>query len=165
MKENPSVEKVVIVDAVQRCDPAVNDPFGMKPQLAKYSNEVQREILARSELKDKIHIENHTVTCNESTFGSSESKHFDGIHLYGSRGREEFTASLVKILSNVLSIRNSTERVFRENFPRAKPARTSTTENKHYDNSASPQAQSTDKTSDVLQYAVKTFNRFSSFLY
>ena len=101
IKENPSIEKVIIADSVPRFDPASVDPHGLKPKLAQYSNKVQREFAAQCELKENIYVGSHDITANADTFGRKDHAKFDGIHMYGHSGCKEFTASLVNILSNV----------------------------------------------------------------
>ena len=141
----------------------------MKPKLAQYSNKVQREFAAQCELKEKIYIGSHDITANADTFGRKDHAKFDGIHMYGHSGCKEFTASLVNILSNVLAIQPSATRVLRDrdNFLNVKPnikqnAPTSSNDDKTTNSVPEPTAS---KAPNVFRYAVKTFNRFSSFLY
>ena len=169
IRENPSVERVIIADCAPRFDPVAVDPHGLKPKLAQYSNKVLREVVAKSELKEKIHIANHSITGNEETFGRKDVPNFDGIHMYGNSGCKEFTASLIHILSNVLAIRPSVSIMFREvdNFPNKKEYTKTfgSTSAKDDESTKTDQEFSVNKAPNVFRYAVKTFNRFSSFLY
>ena len=60
--ENPSVEKVIIADCIQRWDPKQNDPHGLKPKLAGYSNTVIRNLVMCSASKAKIMIGSHSFS-------------------------------------------------------------------------------------------------------
>ena len=45
IEENKSVEKVIILDRTPRFDTQTEDPFGLKPKLATFGNELCRKIL------------------------------------------------------------------------------------------------------------------------
>ena len=102
--KNPSVEKVVLVDCVPRFDSESCDPSGLKPKLARYSNELSREFVSKSELKDKIVVGKHSMDCNRETYGDEKSPLFDGVHMSGSRGSESYTKSLASILRNITRV-------------------------------------------------------------
>ena len=116
-------------------------------------------------MKDKILIGNHNISMNSETFGMNDSPMFDGIHMHGNGGCKEFTGSLVHMLSNVMVIQPSTTRVFRDNFSTMKPEINIAGGSKDDEQTNSVKKPQDNKTPNVLSYAVKTFNRFSSFLY
>jgi hypothetical protein len=120
-------------------------------------------------MKQKIYIGSHDIMSNADTFGRKDHAKFDGIHMYGHSGCKEFTASLVNILSTFLTIQPSATRVLsdRDNFSNMKTnikqnAPTSSNDDKTTNSVQEPSAS---KAPNVFRYAVKTFNRFSSFLY
>ena len=83
---------------------------------------MHRELAAKCELKERIYIGAHDIVVNEDSFGRKDGSRFDGLHMSGQRGCKMFTASLVNILSKVLTVQPSTTRVFsdEENFPKMK---------------------------------------------
>ena len=169
LRENQSIEKVILMDCIPRFDLRGNDPYGLKPILAKLSNNLNRETINRSGFKDKIVAGVHTIDGNEVNFGNPDETPFDGIHMYGRAGCQNYTQSIIKTLSNQMQIQHVPRDIpsgrrtkkNRESNPRTNglnpsPARPA----------SGPSTSSTTRTtgSSVLQYAVKTFNRFSTFL-
>ena len=104
LKENSSVEKIFLVDCAQRFDVSRNDPFGLKPELAKYNNTIQMDLVKNSPAKEKIMIGNHILNCNDESFGNPADPRFDCIHVYGRFGSAEYTSSLMNILSKSMQI-------------------------------------------------------------
>ena len=101
LKENPSIQHIVLLDRTPRFDPKEVDPAGIKPKLAEYGNALNEKFRDKSAYKDKIFIGKHTFDCNQETFGPSDIKHFDGIHMIGKKGSENYTKILIDVLSHV----------------------------------------------------------------
>ena len=95
---------MIILDRTPRFDTQTEDPFGLKPKLATFGNELCREILKNNIHKDKIEVGIHKISCNADNYGYENDGHVDGIHMYGPRGSEGYTKSLMAILSEKLKI-------------------------------------------------------------
>ena len=173
--ENKSVEKVIIMDCIPRFDFIENDPFGLKTVLAKLSIHLKTELINKSIFKEQIVARAHSIEGNEANYGNPDFTHFDGIHLYGYRGCDTYTKSILHILGNDMNIHKTP----RDIPPRNRSHKTSwkATEARTASNpaasststpspSVAPPGSSTRTSgSSVYQYAVKTFNRFSHFLH
>ena len=61
VRNNPSLQKVVIMEHAPRFDEYNVDPTGLKPELAKYANSTFYQILNSSDLKDRIVIGKHSL--------------------------------------------------------------------------------------------------------
>ena len=105
LKSNPSIDKVLILDQIPRFDPAFRDPSSYKPRLAQYFNDVLRQELTRSSLKDRIfcHTLSLPTTCHEHLYGSPYSTGYDGVHLQGPEGMKFFTMCLCNIFQRVFN--------------------------------------------------------------
>jgi hypothetical protein len=68
--ENKSIEKVILMDCIPRFDLRNNDPFGLRPVLAKFSNNLNRECINKSAMKNKIVVGAHTIDGNEANYGN-----------------------------------------------------------------------------------------------
>ena len=137
--------------------------------------------------KAKIMIGSHSVNSNIDTFGHPDDPHFDGIHMYGPLGTSGYTMSILDIHSCVLNITkpldtippkyrnvNSTQSVGPGQWSVKKTKQV--TDRRHQNSSphvsnipppskaSVPNGPTSSSTPSVLQYAVKTFNRFSHFL-
>ena len=64
------MEKIFLVDCAPRFDVSRNDPFGLKPKLAKYNNTIQMDLVKNSPAKEKIMIGNHILNFNDDSFGN-----------------------------------------------------------------------------------------------
>ena len=53
IKDNPTIEKVILLDRSPRFDALETDPNGLKPELALYGNTLNEEFIAESTFKDK----------------------------------------------------------------------------------------------------------------
>ena len=93
VKVKPSIEKVVLVDCIPRFDHESSHRCGLKSKLARYSNDVQRQIASESEFNDKMIIGNHSMNGNTETYGDKNLPYFDGIHMNGRKGTETYTKS------------------------------------------------------------------------
>ena len=77
------------MDCIPRLDHKSNDPYEMKPKLAEFNNNLNREHVAKSAFKDKIVIGTHIITKNDLNYGNVDNR--DGVHLYGRMGCESYT--------------------------------------------------------------------------
>ena len=111
--------------------------------------------------KDQIEVGIHKISCNADNYGYENDGHVDGIHMYGPKGSEGYTKSLMAILSDKLNIQPGGI-----NFPPARrivkrksnpPAKTNLKEN-----SSNPESRPNNPS--LFHFAVKTFNRFSTLL-
>ena len=186
--ENPTVEKVIILDCIPRYDKNENDPHGMKAKLANYSNSVVKDIVKSSPSNSKIMIGHHSFNCNADTYGNPSVTRFDGIHMNGHMGTSEFTLSILNIISDIIPVTKPLHYIppkMKQTNPvqsagswqtsGRKCRQTSPTQEKQQKSSAPvsntscsttapPVTTTSSSTPTVLQYAVKTFNRFSNFL-
>ena len=104
--KNPNIKKVIILDRIPRFDPPTTDPNGLKPKLSERANEILREELYKSDMKDKIVIEKHFLPkqVQQNLYGNPHHHSFDGIHLRGPDGRNHYTRSLCNILQGAMPI-------------------------------------------------------------
>ena len=105
IKNNPGIEKVILLDRTPRFDLKSADPSGLKSRLSIYGNNVFRDELAKTDFKDKIFIAAHSLPSEpySTVYGDPSVWGFDGIHLYGKDGRKFYTNSLCGILQQVFS--------------------------------------------------------------
>ena len=100
LKDNPHLEK--IMHHAPRYDTQIVDPVGLKPNLANFANNYLLELWLESPLKDKIFIGSHNLDCTGEIrmkrYRDDKSKRYDGVHLYGSAGKEANTESVLNIL-------------------------------------------------------------------
>ena len=113
----------------------------------------------------------HALAGNELNYGNPDNTPFDGIHMYGRMGCEAYTKSITNTLSNLMSIQHVPQDIHPRMAANRKQA--STPAPKGFTQASPPSATgpspcppSSTRTpsSSVFQYAVKTFNRFSTFL-
>ena len=102
IQNHPTLEKVVIMDRTPRCDKRDADPSSIKAQLSKFGNGQYDKLWAESNFKDKIVVGKHQLDCSGETrdrrFGPPTERYFDGIHLRGTSGKEDYTESVLNIL-------------------------------------------------------------------
>ena len=187
ISENPSVEKVVILDYIPRYDANENDPHGLKAKLANYSNSVIKDIVKSSPSNAKIMIGHHSFSCNADTYGNPMETRFDGIHMNGPMGTSGYTLSILNIISDIIPVTkplhhippktrqiNPVQSVQSGQTSERRNQQTSRTQGEQQESSApaastscpstAPATTTTSSAPTVFQYAVKTFNRFSNFL-
>ena len=102
---NPAIETVVIMERTPRFDPPALDPCKLKPELSKYANQVLRDQLQTSYLKDRIVIGTHCLPQQLSTnvLGHPTNRFYDGVHLNGPDGPNYLTRSLCNVLQRILT--------------------------------------------------------------
>ena len=105
--KHPSLKLVTIMEHPPRFDNPDVDPSFLKPKLAKYANDVFRQLWSNSSLKHKIVLGlSQGLECKGKArlaryTRTHDTKH-DGIHLYGVSGRAAFSRSVSVIISSVL---------------------------------------------------------------
>ena len=104
VKLNPNIKKVLILDRVPRFDTKDADPTHLKPFLSHFGNQVLKEELSKSYVKDKVFVAHHSLpqVFQENLFGNQRRRDFDGVHLRGPDGRNHYTRSLCNILQQFL---------------------------------------------------------------
>ena len=106
VQKYPAIEKVLIFDRPPRFDPPSTDPAQLKPRLSDYGNKILREELEKCDVKHKIFICPHSLPndLQQNLYGHPDRRGYDGIHLYGSDGRNHFTRSVCNILQKHMDI-------------------------------------------------------------
>ena len=147
IRSNESIKKVIILEHPPRFDTKDKDPLSLKPEFAKYANNVYTQLWLASNLKDKIVLGKHNLDCNENVrldrFTDRESKRYDGIHMYN--GRNAYTESVLSVLT--LNMSTDGPR------PRTSPSYHSTCPQTKYMNAQKAKSNS--------QYSVPVQNRFT----
>ena len=112
LTRHPQLNKVVILEHSPRHDTNAVDPIGLKPKLAKYANSSFAELWHSSALKDRIMIGKHNLECSgdqlEARYRDDWSGRYDGVHLYGTQGKDAYSSSLCQIIRAALSTSHST---------------------------------------------------------
>ena len=102
LKQQPTLQKVLIMKQIPRHDPKEVDPLGIKTSLSQLFNSTMMEQWMNSPHKERIFIGNHNLECSGASLSSrykcTKTGKFDGIHLYGSSGSKFYTLSMLSIL-------------------------------------------------------------------
>ena len=111
LRNNPNLQKVVIMKQIPRYDTNISDPLEVKPALSDIYNNKLTNMWINSELKDKIFVGSHeTIACTggvrEARYRCTQSGRFDGVHLYGPSGMKTYTNSVMQILREADIISN-----------------------------------------------------------
>ena len=106
VRNNPSLQKVVIMEDAPRFDDYNVDPTGLKPELAKYANSTFYQILNSSALKDRKVIGKHSLECSgniiAARYRDDKNNKYDGVHLNNNFGMRAYTRSVTKVLQTIL---------------------------------------------------------------
>ena len=106
VRNNPSLQKVVIMEHAPRFDEYNVHPTGLKPELVKYANSTFYQILNSSALKDRIVIGKHNLECSGDIIAASyrddKNNKYDGVHMKNNFGLRAYTRSVTKILQAIL---------------------------------------------------------------
>ena len=107
LAKNENLKTVVLMEHAPRYDIPHNDPTGLKPELVKFANNHYQQLLQNSSIKKNILIGKHSLGCPpdmiSAHYQDDRSGRFDGVHLYGSKGKEAYTESVTKIFHSMLS--------------------------------------------------------------
>ena len=103
LKNNPRIEKVVIMKQIPRYDKVDNDPLSIKQALSQIYNTTMTDLWLNSAQKKKIFVGNHELECSggirDSRYKNVLTGAFDGVHLFGSSGGKFYTKSSLNILN------------------------------------------------------------------
>ena len=109
LRDNPKLNKVIIMEHPPRFDNPAVDPISLKPALAKLANTTLGKLWLNSKLKDKIVIGQHSLEssglgdAHNARYVNPITGKYDGVHLYGPTGCKDYTNSLKSILMMALS--------------------------------------------------------------
>ena len=139
-----------------RYDSGSSNPPGLKPYLSQLFNE-HIDQLCNSTQNSKIIIGNHNLECHggvfEARYRNSQSKKFDGVHLYGPSGMKAYTQSVLSILSSAQLVVKTPPRYY-DQFPHAMCPQA------RYQ--AAQKARTDRQKTRATQYSVATQNRYSA---
>ena len=155
IRANKSIKKVILLDCIPRLD------HQLKSNIAVFSNNLNRECIAKSSVGNKMIAGAHTIAENEPNYGKFDSK-ADGIHMHGVKGNEMFTKSILNILSKQMSTFHIPRVIPPSMNKRSSPPGCPTTAPPM--TATRPTTTTSSTGPSVVQFAVKTFNRFSAFL-
>ena len=104
LKTLPNLSKVIIMEHPPRFDIPDVDPTSIKSNLARLANATLGGLWLNSPLKDRIVIGHHSLESSGSGAAhldryQSRSGKYDGVHLYGKTGIQDYTNSVMTILS------------------------------------------------------------------
>ena len=104
--EHPELDTVIIMEHAPRHDISTVDPTGIKAKLAIFANSTFTQLWHSSHMKDKIVVGRHNLKCKDDMINAwykdDWSGRFDGVHMYGSHGRNAYTKSVLQIIKYVL---------------------------------------------------------------
>ena len=120
LEVKPTLHKVIVLKLIPRYDPPSVDPLGLKSDLSKIFNEKLDELCMSSPFQSKVFVGSHNIDCTgamrESRYWFAEfskwafifycryrqtkTGKFDGIHMFGSVGREAYTLNVLNILKS-----------------------------------------------------------------
>ena len=108
LKQNTSLKKVVVMEHPPRFDQTHQDPTSLKPTLVSLANSTLNKLWLNSSLKDKIVIGHHclenvgTGAAHFNRYKDMNTGRYDGVHLYGRTGSDDYTMSVHNILVSAL---------------------------------------------------------------
>ena len=104
LKQHPNLYKLVIFEQPPRFDTPRTDPTSLKSTLARVANATLSELWENSPLKDKICIGRHSLESSGAgavhfeRYENNFTGKYDGVHLYGLTGANDYTNSVKSIL-------------------------------------------------------------------
>ena len=104
--DNPELRKVVIMEHAPRQDPKEVDPTRLKPRLARLANSTLAQLVLNSGMKNKIILGRHNIdiTTPSTVYRDDLTGRYDGVHMYGSQGKEIYTRSVERIFRSILPV-------------------------------------------------------------
>ena len=106
LAENGSLEKVIILKRIFRCDPLRDDPSQIKSKLSDFGNRVLEDIYLSKGCPENISISYQPLECQGalrvSRYGSPSAKNYDGVHLRGKLAVQHYTGSMINVLSDAI---------------------------------------------------------------
>ena len=102
IEQNDSLQKIIILKRMFRCDIEMNGQKQMLQKLSEYGNRVLEDTWLSRGCPDNIAIVGQGLECEGTLktdrFGSLSNGNFDGIHMNGKLGVQHYTGSLINIL-------------------------------------------------------------------
>ena len=97
------LEKVIILRRPPRFDPITSDPLQIKPQLSSLGDATLFDLWCNSSFRNQIIIGEHQIPHllddnHPLVYGHPQSEGYDGIHMYGPKGKSIFQASVAAIM-------------------------------------------------------------------
>ena len=108
--DNPELRKVVIMEHAPRQDPPEIDPTQLRSKLAKLANTTLAQLVHSSGLQDRISVGRHSLDSANNipskVYRDDITGKYDGVHMYGSHGKDLFTKSVARIIQSALPSSN-----------------------------------------------------------
>ena len=167
LKQQPSLEKVVVMKQTPRYDPISSDPLSLKAALSELFNNILTEQWMSSKLKDRIVVGSHNLECSgaiqQSRYRESKSGRFDGVHLLGNSGPKFYTLSVLNILRKAQL--TSPDYDYHQSCPQTQYQRKNNSQlrNQNKTRFHSDRPVSAQLRNGRDQYTVPTYNRFQHF--
>ena len=104
LKQNPHLNKVIIMEHPPRFDKTDVDPTSLKPSLARLSNSTFNQLWLSSSLKNQISIGCHSLESpgvgerHLARYKNPFTGKYDGVHFYGTSGCADYTDSVKTIM-------------------------------------------------------------------
>ena len=106
LAKNASLDKVIIMKRMFRCDTPENDPAQLRFKLSEYGNRVLDDMWLSKGCPKNIIIVRQDLDCygdlRLQRFGSPSSPGYDGIHMKGDMAVQHYTGSLIQCLVQVM---------------------------------------------------------------
>lgn len=99
LKTHPCLEKVILLEHTPRFDLFEADPTGLKQKLAGFANTTLNNLITNSSMNKKITLGKHSMYPDAD---HGLSGRYDGEHMFGNQGKEEFTRSFLQIMRDAL---------------------------------------------------------------
>ena len=107
LKNNPDLEKVIIMEHAPRFDEPFVNPLSLKLALGNYANIMFHNLWMDSPMKSKIIVAAHSLQCNNDTFEArykdDKPRKYDSVHMFGSSGKTAYTRSLINIFNQAVA--------------------------------------------------------------
>ena len=104
--DNPELRKVVIMEHAPRRDPLEIYPTQLKSKLAKLANNTLAQLVQSSGFQNKISVGRHSLDSANYTpskvYSDDMTGKYDGVHMYGSHGKDIYTRSVARIIKSAL---------------------------------------------------------------
>ena len=105
LETHQTIEKVILMEHPPRHDTCIDDPTGLKPELAKFANVTLQHLVNTSSMKDKIIVGRHNLdfsnNMTNAIFKDNYSGRYDGIHMYGQVASTMYCRSVLRMFTSV----------------------------------------------------------------
>ena len=160
--EHPELKQIVLMKQIPRYD------SGIKQMLSKLFNDTLDQLYDSYPKKNKIILGNHSLDCSggifEARYRNSQTRKFDGIHLYGPSGIKAYTTSVLSILNSAQLVRTQPPKYYDQfehmKCPQARyQARQSRSQGRQYNKVQAVKV--VKNITSNYEYSVPTYNRFA----